>query len=72
MGRPSTLPSPFGDLAIILGGVAALAEALQVSNSTLNRWARGKTEPPGLAKLCCEALCREYRIPINSLPWVRR
>lgn len=47
LSRPTTLPSPWRELAEHVGGVMALAEALGVERRTLERWgARERTPSP--------------------------
>lgn len=45
-GRPSTLTGPWALLAEHLGGVGPLAEALQVSRRTIERWGAGLRPSP--------------------------
>lgn len=42
MPRPSTLPEPWRSLALKLGSVQALADALGVHRSAINRYALGQ------------------------------
>lgn len=56
MGRPTTLPSPWLELADAAGGVGQLAAMLGVSPMTIWRWAHGKTSMSGPAKLAVESI----------------
>lgn len=50
-GRPTTLPSPWRELAAAAGGVAALAARFEVDPSTIGRWARQGGPKKGPARL---------------------
>jgi hypothetical protein len=62
MSRPSTLPSPWSELATAFGGVQALARACGVQRSAVYRWAcRGIV--PGLhTRQHVNALARARKI----------
>jgi len=49
MPRPPTLPEPWRSLALQVGGVEALAEALHSNVSTVRRWAHEERSPNGPA-----------------------
>ena len=61
MPRPSTLPAPWGDLAAAHGGVGKLAAALGVAPSTIHRWAHGKINPSGPAKILIEHMLKSLK-----------
>lgn len=65
-GRPTTLPSPWRELADALGGVAALADACKVRPSTVWRWAAGVTTPGGVVQDHVRALARQHKV---AAPW---
>lgn len=50
MSRPTTLPSPWRELAKHAGGVEALAEALHVDRRTIGKWAASERAPRKLAR----------------------
>lgn len=50
MSRVISLPEPWATLARALGGVGALAEALDVEPRTVHRWATGARVPDELRK----------------------
>lgn len=62
MGRPTTLPSPWLELADAAGGVGKLAAMLGVSPMTIWRWAHGKASMSGPAKLAVESIAAALRI----------
>jgi DNA-binding transcriptional regulator YdaS (Cro superfamily) len=45
MPRPTTLPEPWRSLALRLGGVQALADALHASARSVHHWAHGTRKP---------------------------
>ena len=55
MGRPPTLPEPWRSLALRVGGVEALAEALHSNVSTVRRWAHEERSPNGPAQALIRA-----------------
>lgn len=61
-GRPIHIPSPWGELAEVVGGTKKLAEKLSISGATLNRWANGVHRVPELAKKEIRRLCKYYGI----------
>jgi len=63
MGRPSTLPGPWGALAAKLGGVAALAAALHSTPRAVQFWATGERIPRGPARALIDALFQQHQIP---------
>lgn len=58
MARPTTLPSPWRELAQAYGGVGKLAEACGVSLRALERWASGERSPSLFAQRHVRALAR--------------
>ena len=62
MGRPSTLPEPWLQLATSLGGVGKLAEAMGTTPKTINRWAKEETKIRGYARILFLKLCKEHNI----------
>lgn len=64
MARPSTLPEPWRSLALELGGVQALADALGVTPLTIRRYASGEIKMGGPARKLFEALCHQHGIVI--------
>ena len=56
MTRKIILPEPSRSLALRLGSVQALADALGVTTRTLNRYARGECRMGGSARKLYEAL----------------
>ncbi len=67
LGKPVRMCSPWGELAIAMGGTRELAFALGVSSQTVNRWAAGTRNPSYLVKKEVKRLCSRYRIeiPVN-------
>ena len=63
MGRPTTFPSPWRELAEILGGVAPMAEALGTAPRTLRGWADGSRRPVGAARKQILDTFREVGLP---------
>lgn len=62
MPRPSTLSSPWKDLAEKLGGVGALAKSLGgVDPTTLRRWAQGRM-PNRSARVLIVGLFKKHGI----------
>lgn len=60
--RASTLPEPWATLAAASGGVAGLADAMQVSEKTLHRWGAG-TRPRSVAvRRRVEIVARRYGV----------
>ena len=55
MPRPTTLPEPWRSLALRVGGVEALAEALHSNVSTVRRWAHEERSPNGPARALIRA-----------------
>ena len=62
MGRPIHESAPIGRLAVAMGGVTALAEALGVSVRTIRYWARGEKQPGGPALKLLAALFKKHGI----------
>lgn len=58
MGRPSTLPSPWQELALSFGGVDVLSTRLQVDPRTIRRWAAGDRIPHAIVRKSVDALAR--------------
>jgi hypothetical protein len=59
-GRPTTLPGVWGKLARAEGGVAQLAEALEVSPRTLNQWAYLERRPSWLHIVILREMLRTH------------
>lgn len=66
MSRPTTLPSPWRELAAALGGVGALAEACGVEPRTVARWADGTRSPSELQRRDVRARLRRRGL---QAPW---
>ena len=62
MPRPPTLPEPWRSLALQVGGVEALAEALHSNVSTVRRWAHEERSPNGPAQALIRALFAEHHL----------
>jgi len=62
MPRPPTLPEPWRSLALRVGGVEALAEALHSNPSTVRRWAHGERSPAGPARAMIRALFAAHHL----------
>ena len=58
MSRPTTLPSPWRELADHVGGVMALAAALGVSRRALERWGDGTRRPSAIVRQHVNAFAR--------------
>ena len=68
MPHPITQPEPWRSLAVRLGGVGALAEALGTSPRTLDHWARGDRHPGGTARMAILSLFAAHGLdPPDSL-----
>ena len=68
MPRPTSLPEPWRSLALRVGGVEALAEALHSNVSTVRRWAHEERSPAGPARALIRALFEAHGIdPPDSL-----
>ena len=67
-GRPCTFPEPWASLVDACGGVAALADALDVTPRTLRRWAHGERSPHPLMARAVRALARRRGVksPVES------
>lgn len=61
IGKPIEMPSPWGDLAEVLGSVA-MADALGVTLRTLNRWATGEMKPHALRVPAIRKLFAKHKI----------
>ena len=68
MPRPTTLPEPWRTLAVRLGGVQALADALHSSPRTIRQWAHAQRRPQGPAQAAIAALFAAQGIPAPSWP----
>lgn len=66
MPRPSTLPEPWRTLAVRLGGVQALADALHSSPRTVHQWAHGQRRPQGPARAAIQALFAAHGLAVPS------
>jgi len=62
MGRKTTLPAPWAELADRFGGVQQLAEACGASQPTLWRWARKLTVPGKIVQRHVNTLARRRGI----------
>lgn len=66
MTRPTTLPEPWAALAVALGGVQELADALGTTPSTVHRWAHGQRAPRGPALRLIGLVFDQHKVP---RPW---
>lgn len=66
MTRPMNIPDPWRSLAVKLGGVQLLADALHSSPRTINRWANSQRMPRGPAL----ELIRQV-FAANGIEWTR-
>jgi hypothetical protein len=62
VGRPISVPSPWGDLYRVIGGQDLLADKLGVSRSTVTKWARNVHRVPALARKELLRLCKKHGI----------
>ena len=62
MPRPTSLPEPWRSLALRVGGVEALAEALRSNPSTVRRWAHRERAPNGPALALIRALFAAHHL----------
>lgn len=62
MGRPTTLPSPWLELADAAGGVGKLAALLGVSPMTVWRWAYGHASMSGPARIAVAMVSRDLGV----------
>lgn len=63
MSRPTTLPSPWIDLALAAGGVGELATLLGVSRRTIERWGAG-TVPSAIVQAHVVAFAKRRGVEI--------
>ena len=68
MSRATSLPTPWRELAVALGGVAALADACGVTTRTLARWATGELRPTALRLADVRARLRRRGLALPALP----
>ena len=66
MGRPVDDSTPIGKLAVAMGGVQALADAMGVSVRTVRYWARGEKPPGGPAVKLLAALFKKHKIKAEA------
>ena len=62
MSRSIQLPSPWRELASVLGGVGKLATALDVAPRTIDRWAAGERHPHKLVQACVNRFAKMHGV----------
>lgn len=65
MGRPQTITGPIAELALKLGGVAALANQVKVSPRTVRYWAKKEKVPSGPAQTLLELLGEKHGVLVS-------
>lgn len=63
MGRETTMPPKWRELAVACGGVAALAKSLNIATATLSRVSRGEVDPDPDLRRRIVGLAATKRVP---------
>ena len=66
MARPSTLATPWRELAEAMGGVGKLAASCGVTMRALERWASGERTPGPIVQKHVRSLARRHGV---AAPW---